>query len=493
MLLLLALLACDPDGFPTAGPPPPQVTLSADRMVGGWPAVITVQAAGAGAGRDIVVAASRSYSRRTTCPSWLRGTCHELVEPFVLGRGVTDASGSAQITVIPGDLYESELQLQAILDLRLVSDVLRAPIQHPTDDDDEDGLEATVELELSLDPWVSDSDGGGISDGQEWWTDHTDPHTPGDDRPGQRLCTPEDHDADGLAGCEDPDCQGSPRCWENACDDQYDDDADGLIDCADPDCPRFGQCGEVACTNGADDDADGLIDCQDDDCWTPACHTEVVAWVEHGTLRAYISGTPTRFSLSTLSGRVWVNGPATGPRVCAWTFDSYSSRLAREELLVETDCQLTSGFLPDLSTLIPDPRFGWLTPGGALLAGPFQPLAAGSTVATVDPVLDADPIGSCAGGAPPTLAYLDADGDGYGVSDRTDLLGAPGDRVWVCDLTLPGLTTQGGDCHGGDPSHNPAQVVLAPGAGCADLTPDDQDGDGVPRALDADDHNAQVR
>jgi Tol biopolymer transport system component len=52
-----------------------------------------------------------------------------------------------------------------------------------------------------------------------------------------------DGDADGLADCLDPDCNGVAGCEfpnELSCNDRLDNDADGLVDCDDPDC-------EVSC------------------------------------------------------------------------------------------------------------------------------------------------------------------------------------------------------------------------------------------------------
>jgi len=85
-----------------------------------------------------------------------------------------------------------------------------------------------------------------------------------------------DNDLDGLIDCFDPDCNGSPNCFEGdsvTCSDGIDNDGDGATDCADPDCSGIGLCGPEICDDGFDNDGDGLVDCLDiADCLgTPAC------------------------------------------------------------------------------------------------------------------------------------------------------------------------------------------------------------------------------
>ena len=108
--------------------------------------------------------------------------------------------------------------------------------------------------------------------------------------PAEDCANGQDDDADGLADCADPDCEGfgcpedcsngrdddgdglvdcaDPGCSDPACpedcDDGHDDDGDGYADCADPDCDGTG-CPED-CRDGRDNDDDGLLDCEDGDC-----------------------------------------------------------------------------------------------------------------------------------------------------------------------------------------------------------------------------------
>ncbi|XXY48828.1 hypothetical protein WME91_53375 [Sorangium sp. So ce269] len=98
-----------------------------------------------------------------------------------------------------------------------------------------------------------------------------------------------DDDGDGLADCDDPECQWLSWCvpWREdtdaACSNGYDDDGDGLADCDDPECQWLSWCvpwredTDAACSNGYDDDGDGLADCDDPECqWLSWC----VPWRE---------------------------------------------------------------------------------------------------------------------------------------------------------------------------------------------------------------------
>ncbi|WP_020539173.1 M43 family zinc metalloprotease [Lewinella cohaerens] len=58
----------------------------------------------------------------------------------------------------------------------------------------------------------------------------------------------------------------APPCEPEDCTNGIDDDGDGLADCEDPDC----DCEEI-CDNGTDDDGDGLIDCDDPDLADDCC------------------------------------------------------------------------------------------------------------------------------------------------------------------------------------------------------------------------------
>jgi len=88
----------------------------------------------------------------------------------------------------------------------------------------------------------------------------------------------DDGDADALADCADPECDGQDGdaraalqpCQlgrETICDDAFDNDRDLLGDCSDPDCQAAAPCTGELCNNGVDDlDGDGLVDCADPEC-----------------------------------------------------------------------------------------------------------------------------------------------------------------------------------------------------------------------------------
>jgi len=87
----------------------------------------------------------------------------------------------------------------------------------------------------------------------------------------------QDNDGDGLADCDDSDCDGTTTCVEPGnCDDGIDNDGDGLVDCNDSDCDGTTTCVELGnCNDGIDNDDDDLIDCLDDDCASdPVCLRE---------------------------------------------------------------------------------------------------------------------------------------------------------------------------------------------------------------------------
>ncbi|MEL6832083.1 MAG: M43 family zinc metalloprotease [Bacteroidota bacterium] len=59
-----------------------------------------------------------------------------------------------------------------------------------------------------------------------------------------------------------------PPCGPEDCENGIDDDGDGLADCEDPDCDCFE---EEICDNDIDDDGDGLVDCEDPDLAEDCC------------------------------------------------------------------------------------------------------------------------------------------------------------------------------------------------------------------------------
>jgi len=82
-----------------------------------------------------------------------------------------------------------------------------------------------------------------------------------------------DNDCDGVADCDDADCDDDPACaafcGDGSCDPG--DLCECPQDCTDEVAPPVELPG-LTCTNGADDDCDGEADCSDGDCFEdPAC------------------------------------------------------------------------------------------------------------------------------------------------------------------------------------------------------------------------------
>jgi hypothetical protein len=87
-----------------------------------------------------------------------------------------------------------------------------------------------------------------------------------------------------LVGGDDQNCMDHPACTGiEDCYSGLDLDGDGLAQCDDPDCQRIWDCGSRAiysapfpieweCGDGRDDDGDGASDCADSDCQSsPLC------------------------------------------------------------------------------------------------------------------------------------------------------------------------------------------------------------------------------
>jgi cysteine-rich repeat protein len=86
-----------------------------------------------------------------------------------------------------------------------------------------------------------------------------------------------DDDGDGLADCDDDDCEAACAADE-VCDDGTDNDLDGETDCADADCAAFSDCvtpTEEDCAVAGDEDGNGSADCADEAC-TCECGDGVV-------------------------------------------------------------------------------------------------------------------------------------------------------------------------------------------------------------------------
>ncbi len=488
-LILGLMLGCvAPQETPNAQqPPPPDLALRTTSSTPGG--LVRLTAVGAPTGTQVWFLASRSNTA-TTCPAILQGACLDLISPHVVGSARADAGGLAVLdSVLPATTPTGvSLYYQAVV----LRGPQRAVVSRPQNiavyaldlDIDVDGLSNAEEVALGTLPGLADSDGGGITDGQEARVDGTDPNDATDDLGDETACgNSADDDLDGLVDCVDPDCVGLATCVEASCDDGRDDNANGLVDCEDPGCFGSASCGEQDCTDGLDDDGDGLIDCEDDACWGVDCHDHVLSWVTQ--VREIRIQDGAFASAHGVSGRVWVQGPLHPQGTsCGWSTDQTPADGDRFRFHLERGCQLDSEFLPAPSTLAWSPGLGVTTSTGAVWYGEarlpswFQP--GGEARGTC-------PVGS------PTLAFVDRDGDGYGVSGGSDLFGQPPERRWVCGPLGPDLVTAGGDCWDDDPTWTPATVQLASYTSCNSVDPDDRDGDGVEAARDLDDNDGGVR
>ncbi|MBU1241356.1 hypothetical protein KKF84_20945 [Myxococcota bacterium] len=89
-----------------------------------------------------------------------------------------------------------------------------------------------------------------------------------------------DNDMDGIADCDDPDCDNLGACTSedtvSRCSDNLDNDGDGFIDCLDPQCAGLTVCGPenttLRCSDGIDNDLSGAVDCDDPQC-LPFCNS----------------------------------------------------------------------------------------------------------------------------------------------------------------------------------------------------------------------------
>jgi hypothetical protein len=447
------------------------------------------------------VALVGSRSIGSACPGVLQGACLTVNAPILLGGGTTDATGTARVSIDLPAVRGVEVYLQAVVlqgsAPALYSARRRVEVVQ-TEDSDADGLVDLDERRRGSDPRDSDTDGDGVQDGQEVLLG-TDPLLAMSVLVQETLCGDGvDNDGDGGADCDDLDC----ACGELFCDDGVDDDGDGLVDCEDAACAGDPACLETLCDDGVDNDGDGVADCDDEDCWSVACHDTVLSWVVSGN--SFVSAAPTAppgaFVIDGLrqyvGGRVYVDGPAAPARVCDWTAtrmwstSSYDNEL---EVWVDPNCRLGDDFLPDPATLTLT-QSGLRSSQGLRYphAGTayYAPYVGATVVAYSELLGPSTPRGTCPSGAP-VLGYVDADGDGFGVSAVRDLWNQPSTLQYSC-VPQPGLVTRGGDCDDADPAWNPVDVQLAPGRTCTDASPFDRDADGIPAFLDPDDRDGSV-
>ena len=308
-----------------------------------------------------------------------------------------------------------------------------------------------------------------------------------------------DRDADGVTPPTDPDDQDGTR-WgqERDCRDGTDDDHDGLLDCEDGDCADLPLCAESNCEDGLDGDRDGDVDCADEDCWQDETCTSVLAWVVTGQVEARFAPIlGSILSAEDIQGRVRLGDPH-GVRSCTWSVDAARRSSAtgwytwrtRHGFTITPGCDVGSSVLPDVPG-IPQ-RHGrgsprdWYYPLRPLgQQGPYLMYSGG-------PAFSSDPHGHCLPGETHVLGFPDTDGDGFGVSDPFDLHGALGGRRFACGSLPAGWVATGGDCDDTDRTWTPTRVRVRQGAACADLAPDDRDGDGVRAPADPNDNDATV-
>ena len=167
----------------------------------------------------------------------------------------------------------------------------------------------------------------------------------------------QDNDCDGLADCDDSDCEAS--CFELDCADGQDGDGDGDVDCDDSDCADDFACIEVICDDGFDDDGDGDIDCDDSDCAEDVtCEFACVAGMDLGVATGTAVATGTNLgegddsdgSCSTSTGGEDVSYRWTSPATGTYTFSTvgstYDTILYIDESCVgaELDCNDDADF-----------------------------------------------------------------------------------------------------------------------------------------------------
>jgi hypothetical protein len=174
LVLVAGLLACgaeDVGALPVEAAPPPPLTLSFE---GPWYRGDVVDArmfitAPNGAVR---LYASRFAAPPAACPAWLAPLCLDLRAPAVIAAVTASSSGVATATfTVPATAPEGPINLQAAAKSgggRQKSSVQQVLIFERGGDYDGDGLRNDDELEVYLtDPTQADTDGGGLSDGEE--------------------------------------------------------------------------------------------------------------------------------------------------------------------------------------------------------------------------------------------------------------------------------------------------------------------------------------
>ena len=146
-----------------------------------------------------------------------------------------------------------------------------------------------------------------------------------------------DEDRDGVADCDDPDCDGDLRCSETGateCGDTTDNDGDGDIDCADSECAPYSPCIEdgAECTDTMDNDGDGDTDCADSDCArTAPCDTCPDSDLMGTTGSSVVTGTNAALSDHRAAGCTYGSGGAdaaftfTATMAGLYTFDTEGS------------------------------------------------------------------------------------------------------------------------------------------------------------------------
>lgn len=117
---------------------------------------------------------------------------------------------------------------------------------------------------------IDDDCDGEVDEGltQTWWID-ADGDGFGDPDSEESTCAAPPNGVSNGEDCDDADALHSPDSGER-CDSGEDHDCDGLVGCEDEDCAAA-DCPED-CLSGWDDDLDGLVNCEDGDCATePSC------------------------------------------------------------------------------------------------------------------------------------------------------------------------------------------------------------------------------
>lgn len=156
------------------------LVLSSTHAVRGYDVTFTM--AGAQAGQWVYLIYGANLAPGAYCPSATAPLCMDLASPVYMGRRRANAQGVATFTVtVPATAPGTAVFQAATLGNPVVSNALEVTVLGAFSDTDGDGLSAGDEVGLhGTNPHVADSDNGGTNDGDEIALG-TNPNDPADD------------------------------------------------------------------------------------------------------------------------------------------------------------------------------------------------------------------------------------------------------------------------------------------------------------------------